>query len=185
MLRQDNADLRLTPLGYEIGLISEERYGKFVQKKENIEKEIERLSAIVVPPSKEVLAFLAENNSAAITTGIRMSELLRRPEFTYEKLAVLDPDRPELTVAEAEQVEIQIKYEGYINRQLRQVSAYRKMEDKLLPPDIDYNELSGLRIEARQKLSKIRPRSLGQAGRISGVSPADVSVLMIYLEQQK
>ena len=185
LLRQDNADLRLTPTGYEIGLISEERYQSFLQKKERIEKEIDRLTSIVLSPSEEVRTFLAENNSADIVTGIRLSDLLRRPEFTYESLAVLDPDRPVLTRAEAEQVEIQIKYEGYISRQLRQVAAFRKMEDKLLDENLDYNAISGLRIEARQKLSKIKPRSLGQAGRISGVSPADISVLMIYLEQQK
>lgn len=185
LLRQDNADLRLTPTGYDIGLISQERYERFLQKKENIEKEIERLGTVVLPPSEKVHAFLKEHNSADISTGIRMSELLRRPEFTYEMLAELDKSRPILTKAEAEQVEIQIKYEGYINRQLRQVSAFRKMEDKLLPETIDYLSIDGLRIEARQKLDKIRPRSLGQASRISGVSPADVSVLMIYLEQQK
>ncbi len=185
LLRQDNADLRLTPTGYKIGLISQERYQKFLQKKANIEAEIERLSQKVVPPSAEVRAFLAEHNSADISTGIRLAELLRRPEFTYEKLSVIDPERPHLTAMEKEQAEIQIKYEGYINRQKRQVDAFRKMEDKLLPEEIDYMEIDGLRIEARQKLSKIRPHSLGQASRISGVSPADVSVLMIYLEQHK
>ncbi|MBE7048001.1 MAG: tRNA uridine-5-carboxymethylaminomethyl(34) synthesis enzyme MnmG [Ruminococcaceae bacterium] len=185
LLRQDNADLRLTPTGYRIGLISKERYQRFLEKKEHIEGEIARISALVVPPSKSVKEFLAQHGSADISTGIRLSELLRRPEFTYEILAAIDEDRPSLTQAEAEQVEIQIKYEGYISRQMRQVAAFRKMEDKLLGDDIDYDALSGLRLEARQKLSKIRPRSLGQASRISGVSPADVSVLMIYLEQQK
>ncbi len=185
LLRQDNADLRLTPIGYKIGLISQKRYERFLEKKENIEKEIERLGTVVVPPSDKVHAFLQAHNSADISTGIRLSELLRRPEFTYETLAELDPNRPELTQAEAEQVEIQIKYEGYINRQLRQVLAFRKMEDKLLSEEIDYLAIDGLRLEARQKLDKIRPHSLGQASRISGVSPADVSVLMIYLEQQK
>lgn len=185
LLRQDNADLRLTPTGYEIGLISEERYQRFLKKKENIEKEIKRLHSVVISPSAEALAFLEAHHSAGITTGIRLSELLRRPEFTYEALAELDPERPSLSRAEAEQAEIQIKYEGYINRQLRQVAAFRKMEDKLLPAEIDYLSIEGLRLEARQKLDKIRPRSLGQAGRISGVSPADISVLMIYLEQQK
>ncbi|MBQ9914905.1 MAG: tRNA uridine-5-carboxymethylaminomethyl(34) synthesis enzyme MnmG, partial [Clostridia bacterium] len=185
LLRQDNADLRLTPTGYKIGLISRERYEKFLTKKANIEAERERLSQTVIPPSKDVKAFLAEHNSADISTGIRLSELLRRPEFTYEKLAPIDPARPQLTAMEKEQAEIQIKYEGYINRQLRQVDAFRKMEDKILPETIDYMTIDGLRIEARQKLSKIRPHSLGQASRISGVSPADVSVLMIYLEQHK
>ncbi|MBQ2696907.1 MAG: tRNA uridine-5-carboxymethylaminomethyl(34) synthesis enzyme MnmG, partial [Clostridia bacterium] len=185
LLRQDNADLRLTPKGYKIGLISEERYQRFLQKRDAIEAEIKRLSETVVPPSDTVRAFLAQHNSADIHTGIRLSELLRRPEFTYEILAPIDPNRPSLSPQEAEQAEIQIKYEGYINRQLRQVDAFRKMEDKLLPEEIDYTRIEGLRLEARQKLTKIRPRSLGQASRISGVSPADVSVLLIYLEQHK
>ncbi len=185
LLRQDNADLRLTPTGYKIGLISEERYQRFLAKRDAVEQEIKRLSEVVVPPSDAVRAFLKEHGSADISTGIRLSELLRRPEFTYEKLAPIDANRPELSRFEAEQAEIQIKYEGYINRQLRQVEAFRKMEDKLLPEAIDYESIDGLRIEARQKLSKIRPRSLGQASRISGVSPADVSVLLIYLEQHK
>ncbi len=185
LLRQDNADLRLTEKGYKIGLISEERYQKFLSKRDAIEKEIKRLSETVIPPSETVRAFLKEHNSADIQTGIRLSELLRRPEFTYDLLAPLDPGRPTLSPAEAEQAEIQIKYEGYINRQLRQVDAFRKMEDMLLPEDMDYMNIDGLRLEARQKLDKIRPRSLGQASRISGVSPADVSVLLIYLEQHK
>ncbi len=185
LLRQDNADLRLTPKGHEIGLIREERFQKFLKKKEAIEQEIERLTQTVIPPSAEVRAFLKEHNSADISTGIRLAELLRRPEFTYEKLAAIDKNRPTLSPAEAEQAEIQIKYEGYINRQLKQVAAFRKMEEKIMPEDIDYMAIDGLRIEARQKLSKIRPASLGQASRISGVSPADVSVLMIYLEQNK
>ncbi len=185
LLRQDNADLRLTPIGYKIGLISEERYQRFLKKRDAIEKEIKRLSEVVVPPSETVRAFLKEHGSADISTGIRLSELLRRPEFTYEKLAPIDSGRPALSRFEAEQAEIQIKYEGYINRQLRQVDAFRKMEDKLLPEEISYESIEGLRLEARQKLSKIRPRSLGQASRISGVSPADVSVLLIYLEQHK
>ncbi len=185
LLRQDNADLRLTPTGYQVGLISEERYQKFLKKRDAIETEIKRLNATVIPPSDEVRAFLKEHNSSDITTGIRLAELLRRPEFTYDSLAPVDLERPKLHPLEAEQAEIQIKYEGYINRQLRQVEAFRKMEDKLLPEDLDYNQIEGLRLEARQKLSKIRPRSMGQAGRISGVSPADVSVLLIYLEQHK
>ena len=185
LLRQDNADLRLTEKGYKIGLISEERYQRFLAKRDAIEKEIKRLSETVIPPSEAVRAFLKEHNSADIHTGIRLSELLRRPEFSYELLAPLDPERSSLSRAEAEQAEIQIKYEGYINRQMWQVDAFRKMEDKLLPEDIDYTNIDGLRLEARQKLDKIRPRSLGQASRISGVSPADVSVLLIYLEQHK
>ena len=185
LLRQDNADLRLTPIGHAIGLISEERYQRFLRKKETIEKEIARLSAVVVPPSDSVRAFLRMHGSADIATGIRLSELLRRPEFTYDILAEIDSERPKLNRFEAEQVEIQIKYEGYINRQLRQVAAFKKMEDKLLDETTDYSQIAGLRLEARQKLDKIKPRSLGQASRISGVSPADVSVLMIYLEQKR
>ncbi|MBE7021653.1 MAG: tRNA uridine-5-carboxymethylaminomethyl(34) synthesis enzyme MnmG [Ruminococcaceae bacterium] len=185
LLRQDNADLRLTPVGYEIGLISEERYRRFLEKKEAIEKEIKRIESIVIPPSEAVRTFLKEHGSAEIHTGIHLSELLKRPEFSYDLLAVLDSDRPQLAAAVREQVEIQIKYEGYINRQLRQVEAFRRMEDKLLGEAIDYETIEGLRLEARQKLAKIRPRSVGQASRISGVSPADISVLLIYLEQQK
>lgn len=185
LLRQDNADLRLTPIGYKIGLISEERYQKFLKKKAQIEKEIKRLENTIIPPTDEVNAFLEKNNSTRIKTGVRLVELLRRPEISYEALGEIDKTRPELPFAVTEQVSIHIKYEGYIKRQLMQIEQFKKLENKKLPKDIDYNSIQGLRLEARQKLSKIRPESVGQASRISGVSPADISVLMIYLEQMR
>ncbi len=182
LLRQDNADLRLTALGHEIGLISDERYEKFLAKKESIEKEIERLKKIVFPPSEAVLKILSDAGSTPITTGIHASELLKRPEITYEMLKAADKDRPQLSKEVCEQVEISIKYEGYINRQRSQAEQFSKLENKKLPDDIDYTKIDGLRLEARQKLDKIRPQSLGQASRISGVSPADIAVLLIYLK---
>lgn len=193
LLRQDNADMRLTPKGYEIGLISKERYDRFIKKKERIENEIQRMQKTYISPSDEVNRFLSERSSTPIKSGISLAELLRRPEITYEDLAVLDHDRPEYMKnndkrgydAIAQQVEISIKYEGYIKRQIMQVSQFKKLEKKQLPHDIDYNSIHGLRLEARQKLDKIRPDSLGQASRISGVSPADISVLLIYLEQME
>ena len=185
LLRQDNADLRLTDIGYEVGLISEQRYKKFLEKKEQIKKEIERMNKTTVKPTKEVNEFLAKNNSSQITNGVKLSELLRRTEITYEKLKEIDEDRPELDREVEEEVEIQVKYEGYIKLQEQQVEKFKKLEKKLLPNDINYSDLKGLRIEARQKLDKIKPESVGQASRISGVSPADVSVLLIYLEQMK
>jgi len=181
ILRQDNADLRLTPYGYEIGLISEERYQRFLEKKRMIEEEIERLSHIVYPPSAEVNAFLESLSATPITTGLHANDMLKRPEVTYEALAVLDRDRPELPKDVYEQVEISIKYEGYINRQIAQAEKFKRMENKKIPGSIDYMSISGLRIEARQKLEKIRPLSIGQASRISGVSPADIAVLVVYL----
>jgi len=182
LLRQDNADIRLTPLGYKLGLISEERYNAFLNKQEMIEAEIERLKGINFPPSDEVKAFLDEVGSTQISTGIKASELLKRPEVTYEKMAVIDKDRPALPDDVAEQAEISIKYEGYIARQLMQVNQFKRLENKKIPDDTDYNSIDGLRLEARQKLEKIRPASLGQASRISGVSPADVAVLLVYLK---
>jgi len=185
LLRQDNADLRLTPIGYEIGLISEERYNKFLKKTKEIEEEIKRLTNTIVPPSENVNNFLKSKNSTPIKSGVRLSDLLKRPELTYDDLAEIDPERPQLSYAVKEEVAISIKYEGYIRRQLQQVEQFKKMENKKIPEDIDYNKVQNLRTEAKQKLSKIRPESLGQASRISGVSPADISVLMIYLEQMK
>jgi tRNA uridine 5-carboxymethylaminomethyl modification enzyme len=185
LLRQDNADLRLTPIGYKIGLISEERYQKFLQKKTQIEEEINRLENTIIAPSEEVNTFLEKNESTKIKTGVRLIELLRRPELSYEVLGEIDKDRPDLPFAVVEQVSIQVKYEGYIKRQLAQVEQFKKLENKKLPKDIDYNQIKGLRLEARQKLSAIKPDSVGQATRISGVSPADISVLMIYLEQRR
>nr|QGT51160.1 tRNA uridine 5-carboxymethylaminomethyl modification enzyme MnmG [uncultured Firmicutes bacterium] len=184
LLRQDNADLRLTPLGYEVGLISEERYQAFLEKKALIEQETERLRKIIFPPSEQVQRFLKEQGSSAINSGIRATELLKRPEITYKNLAELDEERPSLPAAVQEQVEISIKYEGYIDRQLRQAEQFKKLEKHKLPDNIDYHTIEGLRIEARQKLDKIRPASLGQASRISGVSPADIAVLTVYLKNR-
>ena len=182
LLRQDNADLRLTPLGHKIGLISDERYEKFLKKREQIDREVARLKKLVFPPSEAVLEVLNSVNCAPIKTGIHADELLKRPEITYDILAPMDKDRPELPKDVCEQVEISIKYEGYINRQLAQAQQFSKLENKKLPKDIDYTKIDGLRLEARQKLDKIRPVSLGQASRISGVSPADIAVLLIYLK---
>ncbi len=185
LLRQDNADLRLTPIGNEIGLIKPERYRKFEEKKKNIEAEVERLEKTVAPPSEKVNAFLERKNSSLIKSGIKLIELLRRPEISYCELIQIDEGAPELSFSEMEQVELAVKYEGYIKRQLLQVGQFKKLEERKLPVWIDYNEIQGLRIEARQKLSQIRPESVGQASRITGVSPADISVLLIYLEQNR
>lgn len=185
LLRQDNADLRLTEIGHNVGLISDERYNNFINKKQNIEKEIERLSNVIIKPTKDVNEFLDKYNSSNIKAGVKLSELLKRTELNYEKLKEIDFSRPELTYAESQEVEIQVKYEGYIKMQEEQVNKFKKLENKRLSDEINYSEIKGLRIEAQQKLNKIKPLSIGQASRISGVSPADVSVLLIYLEQQK
>lgn len=185
ILRQDNADLRLTPKGREIGLISEERYEKFLAKKAMVEEEIARVEKKTVAPSALANDLLKRHESTPITTGVKLGELVRRPELNYEILSELDPERPELPSDVREQVYIQIKYDGYIKKQLEQVEKYRRLEARLIPDDIDYDKIEGLRIEARQKLSKIRPRSVGQASRISGVSPADMNVLLIYLQINK
>ena len=185
LLRQDNADLRLTEIGHDVGLISEERYQRFLIKKGNIEKEIQRLKNTIVKPTDEVNRLLMNCGTSPLTTGTKMAELLKRTELDYDKLASIDTDRPELTLQEKEEVEIQVKYEGYIKMQEEQVEKFKKMETKLLPDDIDYNSINGLCLEARQKLNKFRPRSIGQASRISGVSPADISVLLIYLQVKK
>ena len=184
LLRQDNADLRLTPIGHEIGLISDERYQKFLIKKQNIEKEIERLKKLVVKPEKKVNNLLERAGTSILTNGTKMSELLKRTELDYEMLKEIDPDRPTLSRQEKEEVEIQIKYEGYIKLQEEQVAKFKKLETKILPEDINYEELKGISLEARQKLNKFKPHSIGQASRISGVSPADVSVLLVYLQQK-
>ena len=184
LLRQDNADLRLTPIGHEIGLISDERYKKFEDKRENIKKEIERLKKLVVKPEEKVNDLLKEAGTSMLTNGTKMSELLKRTELTYDMLEEIDPDRPKLTRQEKEEVEIQIKYEGYIKLQEAQVEKFKKLETKLLPEDLDYETLKGISLEARQKLNKFKPRSIGQASRISGVSPADVSVLLVYMQQR-
>ncbi len=185
ILRQDNADLRLTKKGYEIGLISEERYKAFLEKKEMIDREVERLSGIVFPPSAQVNEYLESVGSTTVSTGVRASDMLKRPEVTYEGMSILDKDRPDLPADVKEQVEITLKYEGYINRQIAQANQFKRMENKKIPENIDYSGISGLRIEARQKLEKLRPSSIGQASRISGVSPADVAVLVVYLKQNK
>lgn len=184
ILRQDNADLRLTQKGYELGLISEERYQAFLEKKRLIDEEIERLSHIVFPPSEEVNGYLESVGSTMISTGLHAHDMLKRPEVTYEGMGVLDKDRPQLPTDVCEQVEITLKYEGYINRQIAQANQFKKMENKKIPDDIDYSRIGGLRIEARQKLEKLRPVSIGQASRISGVSPADIAVLVVYLKQK-
>lgn len=182
LLRQDNADLRLLEIGHEVGLISEERYSKFLKKKEQIEQEIERVKGVIIRPTKEVNEFLRKNNSPEISTGIRLSDLVKRTELSYEKLKAIDNERPELDEQVLKEVGIEIKYEGYIKLQTAQVEKFKKLEGKLLPKNINYEEMKGLRLEARQKLNKIKPNSVGQASRISGVSPADISVLLIYLQ---
>ena len=183
LLRQDNADLRLTSIGHEIGLISEERYQKFLKKKKNIEEEIDRLQRTVVKPTEKVNHFLLAQGTSALSTGTKMAELLKRPEISYEKLKEIDENRPDLSKQEKDEVEIQIKYEGYIKLQEAQVEKFKKLEEKILPEDIDYEQIKGISLEGRQKLNKFKPHSIGQASRISGVSPADVSVLLIYLQQ--
>ena len=185
LLRQDNADLRLTPMGYNIGLISEDRYQKFLNKKKNIENEIERIKCTTIKPTKKVNEVLKENHSSELKTGVKLSELLKRTELSYDILKDIDNERPKLSKQEKEEVEIQIKYEGYIKLQDAQVEKFKKLEEKKLRENIEYSKLKGLSLEARQKLDKIKPTSIGQASRISGVSPADISVLLIFLEQQK
>ena len=185
VLRQDNADERLTPLGYEIGLISEERYNKFLRKQEQKKAEIKRLKSTVIAPTEEVNNILVSRETSEITTGVRLIDLLKRPQLGYEELKSVDVDRPELDPNIFEQVEIEIKYEGYIQKQLKQVEQMRKLETKLLPKNFDYREIKGLRLEAQEKLNKIKPLNIGQASRISGVSPADISVLLIWLAQNK
>ena len=185
LLRQDNADMRLTKIGYEVGLISKEKYDKFLTKKENIEKEIERLRKTIIKPTAKVNEFLEKNNSSQLKNGIKLIELLKRTELNYEILEEIDNQRPILSSAEKEEVEIEVKYEGYIKLQLEQVEKFKKLENKILPENIDYLNLKGISLEARQKLDKYKPTSIGQASRISGISPADISVLLIYLEQNK
>lgn len=185
LLRQDNADMRLTEIGHRVGLISDDRYQRFLNKKEMIFKEIERLHNVVVKPTDTVNELLEKNGTSVLNTGTKMSELLKRTELTYNVLGEIDLERPELPKDVVEEVEIMVKYEGYIKMQEAQVESFKKLEKKILPKDINYDDIKGIRIEGRQKLNKIRPYSIGQASRISGVSPADISVLLVYLEQRK
>ena len=183
--RQDNADRRLTAIGARVGLVSPERLQAVEEKYAAVEQEIARLESKGVPASDALNAMLAARNEAPVANSARLADLLRRPQVTYEDIAPFDPDRPQLPAAVTEEVQIQLKYAGYLARQEKQVEVFRKEESRLLPPDIDYMSIAGLRVEAREKLQQIRPVSIGQAGRISGVSPADIAVLLIWLEQNK
>ncbi len=185
LLRQDNADQRLTPVGYQVGLISKERYEKLLQKKEQIRLEKERLEKTMTGANGSTQAFLEKYQSTGLKTAASLAEILRRPEMKYTYLKEIDPERPDLPPEVTEQVEIDIKYDGYIRRQLKQVEQFQKLEQKKIPEDLDYDKVPSLRLEAVQKLKAFRPISMGQASRISGVSPADLSVLLIYLEQKK
>ena len=185
LLRQDNADIRLYEHGYRTGLLSEDRYRAVVEKIEQIDKEIERLKKVTVGGNAKVNEFLKQYESTPLNNGITLAELIRRPELSYEIVKELDPDRPELSAGVIEQVNINIKYEGYINREKKQVEHFKKLENKLIPENIDYDDISGIRNEARQKLKEYAPRSIGQASRISGVSPADITVLLVYMEQHR
>ena len=180
LLRQDNADVRLTPTGYKVGLISEEKYQRFVKKQENIAAERKRLETTHLSPAA-TKEFLLSRGLPEVTSGVSLADLLRRPQITYDELAGLDPERPTLTAREREALEVEVKYEGYVKKQLAEVARSEKLENRRLPDDIDYSLVKGLRIEAAQKLAKIRPQTFGQAARISGVNPADISVLLIYL----
>lgn len=185
LLRQDNADQRLTPLGYQVGLISRERYQKLMEKKERIQKEKARLEKTMAGANAAVQQFLEKHGSMSLKTAASLAEILRRPEIRYEYLAEIDPDRPDLPLEVTEQVEIAIKYDGYIRRQLKQVEQFQKLEQKRIPEDLNYEEIGSLRLEAVQKLKLCKPVSIGQASRISGVSPADIAVLLVYLEQKR
>ena len=185
LLRQDNADLRLTKIGHEMGLISEERYQNLLEKEREIAEEIARVEKVFVGTSEQVQELLNEYGSTPLNSGISLAELIKRPELSYDIVAPLDPKRPKLMRGVAEQVNIHMKYDGYIQRQMRQVEQFQKLENKKLPENLDYNEVPSLRTEARQKLTAVRPLSIGQASRISGVSPADISVLLVWLEYKK
>ena len=184
-LRQDNADLRLTKKGYELGLVSRERYEKTLEKERLVNEELDRLKKVIVTPTKEVNEFLYQLTNNTIKTGVSLYDLLKRPELSYDSIKELDPDRPDLPKEIRIQVEIEIKYEGYIKKQMSQIEQFKRMENKAIPEDIDYKQVKSLSTEALQKLEKIRPESIGQASRISGVSPSDINVLLIHLEQLK
>ena len=181
LLRQDNADIRLSGIGHELGLISDERYERVLRKYENVKNELKRLENTHLAPSEEISAMLTEKGMPPLSTGISLASLLRRPQLSYRDIMPFDPEGGKMPRDVMEEVEIELKYSGYIEKQLRQIKEAAKMEERLIPEGTDYSEINGLRLEAREKLGKIRPRSLGQAARISGVSPADMAALMIYL----
>ena len=185
MLRQDNADLRLTEKGYNVGLVSEDRYKKYLSKKEEIQKELERVRKVVVKPTDENNEVLKSLGSTPIERGTHLSDLIKRTELNYSNLENLDKERPQLPIYVTQQVETEIKYEGYIKLQKEQIERFKKLEEKKLSEDLDYLNMSGLSLEARQKLNNIKPANVGQASRISGVSPADISVLLIHISQNK
>ena len=185
VLRQDNADERLTPVGRQLGLISDWRWDKFNEKQEQKRRELQRANATIFPPTDLLNQILVSCETTAVSTGVRLAELLRRPQVTYAALEPVDTNRPLLPKAVLESVEIELKYEGYIRRQMADIEEMRRVERKELPPDINYQAIVGLRLEAIEKLEKVRPANLGQAGRVSGVSPADISVLMIWLAAQE
>ena len=185
ILRQDNADQRLTPIGYEVGLISEKRMNDLKEKLKKVENEIKRITNLNISPTEKINEFLTEKGTSPLSTGCKMADLIRRPQINYNDIAQFDPDRPELSDEVCEQVELQIKYEGYISKQLEQIEQMRKLEEKILPENMDYSLIYGLRLEAIEKLNKIQPHSIGQASRISGVSPADVSMLVVWLQKKK
>ena len=182
LLRQDNADRRLTGIGHRVGLIGEERYARFLHKMSQIDGEIARIERTNIAPTDEVNSLISSHGSAVLTTGTKLAELLRRPELDYEMLAPVDKERPELPVAVRRSAEIAVKYAGYVKRELAEAERARRLESKLLPENMEYGKIIGLRLEAAEKLDKIRPKNLGQASRISGVNPADISVLLIYLQ---
>ena len=184
VLRQDNADLRLTEKGYEIGLVTEERYQRFLEKKELVAKETERIAKTVLKP-EDVNDLLVSKGSTPLNNPAPIIEIMRRPQITYDDLAPFDPERPALSEHQKTMMEVQVKYEGYIEKQQRRIDKFRKLEGRKLSADLDYNNIDGLRIEAQQKLTAIKPLSIGQASRISGVSPADINVLLIWLEKEK
>ena len=185
LLRHDNADMRLTEIGHKIGMISDERYERFLAKKATVEAEKERLQSVRIKPTAEVQELIIANGGSELKDGILAADLLKRPEMSYEHIQQIAPSEVELSDEVKEQVEIQLKYEGYIQKSLQQVDRLKKMENKKIPEDIDYDAINSLATEARQKLKKVRPLSVAQASRISGVNPADVSILLVYLEQGK